>query len=100
MFKRGFQSTRYHKHRKVQDRSFMNGKQTRNARLSCFEYSIWSDCTKVAEIDAIYMQNFARNVDVLTQGLKAGISGLMNLANQGSDPASGVFFVNFNQDCT
>ncbi|PSN33782.1 WD repeat domain phosphoinositide-interacting protein 2 [Blattella germanica] len=46
------------------------------------------------------MQNFARNVDVLTQGLKAGISGLMNLANQGSDPASGVFFVNFNQDCT
>ncbi|PNF16942.1 WD repeat domain phosphoinositide-interacting protein 2 [Cryptotermes secundus] len=46
------------------------------------------------------MQNFARNVDVLTQGLKAGISGLMNLANQGGDPASGVFFVNFNQDCT
>nr|CAD7433001.1 unnamed protein product [Timema monikensis] len=46
------------------------------------------------------MQNFARNVDVLTQGLKTGISGLMNLTNQGSDPASGVFFVNFNQDCT
>lgn len=46
------------------------------------------------------MQNFARNVDVLTQGLKAGISGLMNLANQGADPVSGVFFVNFNQDCT
>ena len=46
------------------------------------------------------MQNLARNVDVLTQGLKAGISGLMNLANQGPDPASGVFFVNFNQDCT
>ncbi|XP_046987585.1 WD repeat domain phosphoinositide-interacting protein 2 isoform X2 [Schistocerca americana] len=46
------------------------------------------------------MQNFAKNVDVLTQGLKAGISGLMNLASQGSDPNSGVFFVNFNQDCT
>ncbi|XP_046391595.1 WD repeat domain phosphoinositide-interacting protein 2 isoform X1 [Ischnura elegans] len=46
------------------------------------------------------MQNFARNVDVLTQGLKAGISGLMNLASQGADPNSGVFFVNFNQDCT
>jgi len=89
-----------HNHSKVQDWSFMNGKQTRNARLSCFEWSIWSECTKVAEIEAIYMQNFARNVDVLTQGLKAGISGLMNLANQGSDPASGVFFVNFNQDCT
>lgn len=46
------------------------------------------------------MQNLARNVDVLTQGLKYGISGLMNLANQTADPQSGVFFVNFNQDCT
>ncbi|KDR16597.1 WD repeat domain phosphoinositide-interacting protein 2 isoform X2 [Zootermopsis nevadensis] len=46
------------------------------------------------------MQNFARNVDVLTQGLKAGISRVMNLANQESDPASSVLFVNFNQDCT
>ncbi|XP_043465013.1 WD repeat domain phosphoinositide-interacting protein 2 isoform X2 [Leptopilina heterotoma] len=46
------------------------------------------------------MQNFARNVDVLTQGLKYGISGLMNLANQTSDSQNGVFFVNFNQDCT
>jgi hypothetical protein len=46
------------------------------------------------------MQHFARNVDVLTQGLKAGISGLMDLANQGNDPASSVLFVNFNQDCT
>ncbi|XP_063240637.1 WD repeat domain phosphoinositide-interacting protein 2 isoform X2 [Bacillus rossius redtenbacheri] len=46
------------------------------------------------------MQNFAKNVDVLTQGLKAGISGLMNLTNQGADPTSGVFFVTFNQDCT
>lgn len=84
--------------------SLKNGKQTRNARLSClswlFPWSIWSDCTKAVDIHAIYMQNFARNVDVLTQGLKAGISGLMNLANQGGDPASGVFFVNFNQDCT
>lgn len=46
------------------------------------------------------MQNLGRNVDVLAQGLKAGISGLMNLATQTSDPASGVYFVNFNQDCT
>ncbi|KAF7412074.1 hypothetical protein HZH66_000970 [Vespula vulgaris] len=46
------------------------------------------------------MQNLARNVDVLTQGLKYGISGLMNLTNQTADPPSGVFFVNFNQDCT
>ncbi|XP_078037094.1 autophagy-related 18a isoform X2 [Augochlora pura] len=46
------------------------------------------------------MQNLARNVDVLTQGLKYSISGLMNLANQTTDPQSGVFFVNFNQDCT
>jgi hypothetical protein len=76
------------------------GKQKRNAMLSCFQWSIWSDCTKVVEIYAIYMQNFARNVDVLTQGLKAGISGLMNLANQGSDPASGVLFVKFSQDYT
>ncbi|XP_048507876.1 WD repeat domain phosphoinositide-interacting protein 2 isoform X4 [Athalia rosae] len=47
-----------------------------------------------------FMQNLARNVDVLTQGFKYGISGLMNLANQTADPQSGVFFVNFNQDCT
>ncbi|XP_076287840.1 autophagy-related 18a isoform X2 [Lasioglossum baleicum] len=46
------------------------------------------------------MQNLARNVDVLTQGFKYSISGLMNLANQTTDPQSGVFFVNFNQDCT
>ncbi|XP_011499489.1 PREDICTED: WD repeat domain phosphoinositide-interacting protein 2 isoform X2 [Ceratosolen solmsi marchali] len=46
------------------------------------------------------MQNFARNVDVLAQGLKYSISGLMNLANQTADPQSGVFFVNFNQDCS
>ncbi|XP_066591712.1 WD repeat domain phosphoinositide-interacting protein 2 [Prorops nasuta] len=46
------------------------------------------------------MQNLARNVDVLTQGLKYGISGLMNLANPTADPQSGNFFVNFNQDCT
>ncbi|XP_054016622.1 WD repeat domain phosphoinositide-interacting protein 2 isoform X1 [Hylaeus anthracinus] len=46
------------------------------------------------------MQNLARNVDVLTQGLKYSISGLMNLANQTTDPQSGVYFVNFNQDCT
>ncbi|KAG8231755.1 hypothetical protein J437_LFUL012034 [Ladona fulva] len=65
-----------------------------------FQWSIWSEPVKVEDIYAIYMQNFARNVDVLTQGLKAGISGLMNLANQGTDPNSGVFFVNFNQDCT
>ncbi|KAK0173621.1 hypothetical protein PV328_006790 [Microctonus aethiopoides] len=46
------------------------------------------------------MQNFVRNVDVLTQGLKYGISGLMNLANQTAETQSGAFFVNFNQDCT
>lgn len=46
------------------------------------------------------MQSFGKNVDVLTEGLKAGISGLMNLATQASDPASGAYFVNFNQDCT
>ncbi|EFN87363.1 WD repeat domain phosphoinositide-interacting protein 2 [Harpegnathos saltator] len=47
------------------------------------------------------MQDLARNLDVLTQGLKYGISGLMNLANQTSDsPQSGPYFVNFNQDCT
>ncbi|KAL0278352.1 UNVERIFIED_CONTAM: hypothetical protein PYX00_000190 [Menopon gallinae] len=46
------------------------------------------------------MQNFGRNLDVLAQGLKSGISGLMNLATQTSDSASGVYFVNFNQDCT
>lgn len=46
------------------------------------------------------MQNLARSVDVLTQGLKYGISGLMNLANQTPEPQSGAYFVNFNQDCT
>ncbi|XP_017891108.1 WD repeat domain phosphoinositide-interacting protein 2 isoform X3 [Ceratina calcarata] len=46
------------------------------------------------------MQNLVHNVDVLTQGLKYSISGLMNLANQTTDPQSRVFFVNFNQDCT
>ncbi|XP_015175509.1 PREDICTED: WD repeat domain phosphoinositide-interacting protein 2 isoform X1 [Polistes dominula] len=46
------------------------------------------------------MQNLARNVDVLTQGFKYGITGLMNLTNQTADPPNGVFFVNFNQDCT
>lgn len=46
------------------------------------------------------------NLDVLTQGLRYGISGLMNLAaNQTSDTTSdaqsnGPYFVNFNQDCT
>lgn len=46
------------------------------------------------------------NLDVLTQGLKYGISGLMNLAtNPTSDTTSdaqsnGPYFVNFNQDCT
>lgn len=47
-----------------------------------------------------FMQNLVHNVDVLTQGLKYSISGLMNLANQTTDPQSRVFFVNFNQDCT
>ncbi|XP_076636303.1 autophagy-related 18a isoform X1 [Colletes latitarsis] len=46
------------------------------------------------------MQNFARNVDVLTQGLKYSISRLMNLANETNEPESDVFFVNFNQDYT
>ena len=46
------------------------------------------------------MQNLVRNVDVLAQGLKYSISGLMNLANQSADPQSGAFFVNFNQDCS
>ncbi|XP_017759497.1 PREDICTED: WD repeat domain phosphoinositide-interacting protein 2 isoform X3 [Eufriesea mexicana] len=46
------------------------------------------------------MQNLVHNVDVLSQGLKYSISGLMNLANQTTDPQSRVFFVNFNQDCT
>uniref|UniRef100_A0A0C9QC46 WIPI2 protein n=1 Tax=Fopius arisanus TaxID=64838 RepID=A0A0C9QC46_9HYME len=46
------------------------------------------------------MQNLARNVDVLTQGLKYSISGLMNLANRTTEPQSGAYFVNFNQDCT
>ncbi|XP_016844709.1 WD repeat domain phosphoinositide-interacting protein 2 isoform X3 [Nasonia vitripennis] len=45
------------------------------------------------------MQNLARNVDALTQGLKYSISGLMNLA-QATDPENAVFFVNFNQDCS
>lgn len=46
------------------------------------------------------------NLDVLTQGLRYSISGLMNLAaNQTSDTTSdaqsnGPYFVNFNQDCT
>lgn len=46
------------------------------------------------------MKNFSHNVDVLTQGLKYSISGLMNLANQTAEPQSGAYFVNFNQDCT
>ncbi|XP_014295994.1 WD repeat domain phosphoinositide-interacting protein 2 isoform X3 [Microplitis demolitor] len=46
------------------------------------------------------MQSLVRNVDVLTQGLKYSISGLMNLANQTVESQSGAFFVNFNQDCT
>ncbi|XP_057324555.1 WD repeat domain phosphoinositide-interacting protein 2 isoform X1 [Microplitis mediator] len=46
------------------------------------------------------MQSLVRNVDVLTQGLKYSISGLMNLANQTAESQSGAFFVNFNQDCT
>ncbi|XP_034936289.1 WD repeat domain phosphoinositide-interacting protein 2 isoform X2 [Chelonus insularis] len=46
------------------------------------------------------MQSLVRNVDVLTQGLKYSISGLMNLANQTTESQSGAFFVNFNQDCT
>lgn len=46
------------------------------------------------------MQNLVKHVDVLTQGLKTGISGLMNLTSQATESASGVFFVNFNQDCT
>ena len=46
------------------------------------------------------MQNFGKNINVLTGGFKAGISGLMNLATQASDSANGAYFVNFNQDCT
>lgn len=46
------------------------------------------------------MQNLGQSVDVVAKLVKAGISNLMNLASQGGDPASGVFFVNFNQDCT
>ncbi|XP_034242200.1 WD repeat domain phosphoinositide-interacting protein 2 isoform X5 [Thrips palmi] len=46
------------------------------------------------------MQNLVKHVDVLTQGLKSGISGLMNLTSQATESASGVNFVNFNQDCT
>lgn len=46
------------------------------------------------------MQSLPRGLDFLSGGLKAGISSLMNLASQGGDPSSGVFFVNFNQDCT
>lgn len=46
------------------------------------------------------MQNLVKHVDVLTQGLKIGISGLMNLTSQATESASGVNFVNFNQDCT
>ena len=47
-----------------------------------------------------FMQNFGKNINVLTGGFKAGISGLMNLATQASDSANGAYFVNFNQDCT
>ncbi|XP_044576348.1 WD repeat domain phosphoinositide-interacting protein 2 isoform X3 [Cotesia glomerata] len=46
------------------------------------------------------MQSLVRKVDVLTQGLKYSLSGLMNLANQTAESQSGAFFVNFNQDCT
>ncbi|XP_058796565.1 WD repeat domain phosphoinositide-interacting protein 2 [Phymastichus coffea] len=47
------------------------------------------------------MQSLALSVDLLTQGLKRSIAGLMNLANPANqDPQSQVFFVNFNQDCS
>ncbi|XP_076671376.1 autophagy-related 18a isoform X2 [Andrena cerasifolii] len=46
------------------------------------------------------MQNIARKVDALTQGLKYSISGVMNLTNPAAARQSGVYFVNFNQDCT
>ncbi|XP_076340254.1 WD repeat domain phosphoinositide-interacting protein 2-like [Tachypleus tridentatus] len=46
------------------------------------------------------MQHLASNLNYLTEGFKSGISSLMNLAGEGGDPNSGVFFVNFNQDCT
>ncbi|CAB3373339.1 Hypothetical predicted protein [Cloeon dipterum] len=46
------------------------------------------------------MQNFVHGIDVLSAGIKAGITGLMNLAGQAADPSNGVYFVNFNQDFT
>jgi hypothetical protein len=46
------------------------------------------------------MQNFVHGIDVLSAGIKAGISSLMNLAGQATDPNNGVYFVNFNQDFT
>lgn len=68
--------------------------------LSAVSQWKWSDYAKVAKVYATFMQNLVKHVDVLTQGLKSGISGLMNLTSQATESASGVNFVNFNQDCT
>lgn len=48
------------------------------------------------------MLNIVQHFDVLTEGLKAGVNGLMNIVNQSTAEtnSSGVFFVNFNQDCS
>ncbi|XP_014235192.2 WD repeat domain phosphoinositide-interacting protein 2 isoform X1 [Trichogramma pretiosum] len=48
------------------------------------------------------MQSLTRNIDVITQGLKLSLAGLMNLATQNTtDPQNAqIFFVNFNQDCS
>lgn len=48
------------------------------------------------------MLNIVQHFDVLTEGLKAGVNGLMNIVNQSAvdSNSSGVFFVNFNQDCS
>jgi hypothetical protein len=62
----------------------------------------WSDVIKVVVVRfyATFMQNFVHGIDVLSAGIKAGISSLMNLAGQATDPNNGVYFVNFNQDFT
>uniref|UniRef100_T1IRF6 Uncharacterized protein n=1 Tax=Strigamia maritima TaxID=126957 RepID=T1IRF6_STRMM len=60
----------------------------------CTACASWRACKQ-----GICMQRLVESADVITEGLKAGILSLMNLASQG-DQSSGVFFVNFNQDNT
>jgi len=75
------------------------------------EFSLRACVSRVyghAHVSPRFMREIPReiNLDVLTQGLRYSISGLMNLAtNQTSDTTSdaqsnGPYFVNFNQDCT